>query len=193
MYRLKPVFVSVIISCFFLISHSAFAQKDTATTQVAYPVVFNNDTLFFISKRVASFAPQQRAELIQQKIRRVSTDPYFNKDSLLLVEDELSSDIVYRDVIVHSVFNIDVTDTSLTRAKVAQERLRIIGNSIENFTSTHRYKILSLKVLIAGAIILFLLFIIWLIKRLSSPFLDWFLNRYQSRFNQFLIVHKWIL
>ncbi len=73
-----------------------------------YPVLLNNDTLFYLYTRIGSFGPGERAAAITQRIDKLYREYTFYPDSLRLVPAENGYDIFYNsDIAVMSISQLD--------------------------------------------------------------------------------------
>ncbi len=75
---------------------------------VAHPVTLEGDTLFQLYTRIGSFTVAERAEAVSRRLQRLYDDPFFSPDSLRLVPNQNSFDLVYRgDNIIMTVTEFD--------------------------------------------------------------------------------------
>jgi hypothetical protein len=99
--------------------------------QSGSPVKPFYDTLFLIHSRIASYTPADRASSIAKHIMKVYDDPFFNPDSLSLVEASDGTEITYNsDFVVMLVTNIDAMYYSKESNRLASEYLEIIKKAI---------------------------------------------------------------
>lgn len=89
-------------------------------TATGYPVVLLEDTLFYIYLRLGAFNPAERAAAISARISNLYADDFFSADSLQLVQNEDSYDIVYkRDVVLMTVTELDALFFNQTTRQLA--------------------------------------------------------------------------
>ncbi|HMQ67758.1 MAG TPA: mechanosensitive ion channel family protein [Ignavibacteria bacterium] len=99
---------------------------------LGYPVTLRNDTLFFIYTKSGSFNSKDRASAISLRIRKLYDDPFFNPDSLRIVETEYGNDIVYNnESVILSVNNLDALWFNKESNQLAEEYLSTIRYEIE--------------------------------------------------------------
>lgn len=86
-----------------------------------FPVAPFKDTLLVISTRIGSFNPDERASAVSRRIKTLAGAERFIPDSLLVVQSESSSDIVYGELAVMSVTDLDALWYSRSRDDLAGE------------------------------------------------------------------------
>lgn len=150
---------------FFFVSFHTFAQKDKAQTVSAkpklkgYPVSPFKDTLFYVYNNVGSFSAESRATAITEKIRKLYEDSFFEKDSIAVVQSDVSQDIVYKgDFIIMSILANDAKVESQTAKYIANRNLNLIKKAIiyqnENYSQLpKRLGYTALMILIIGLVL----------------------------------------
>ncbi len=153
---------------FVLFSVSVFAQtgnlkkseKEISTVKLkGYPVKPFKDTLFFVYNHVGSFSAKERADYITNKIERLYSESFFEKDSIKIVPSDVSADIVYQsDMVIMSVFDADAKAENSTITEIANRNLAKIKSAIiyqnENYSQLpKRIGYTTLLVLIIGLIL----------------------------------------
>ena len=104
----------IIIFLFFLVAPLLFSQEEilkdsiketsskqninssvdsTGQTSIGYPVISENDTLFYIYTGVLNYSPKQRAAIISEKIDELKSEYDLRKDSLKIASSENFVDI----------------------------------------------------------------------------------------------------
>ncbi|TDW52394.1 mechanosensitive ion channel-like protein [Flavobacterium sp. 270] len=123
-----------------LFSSATFAQQnksqDTVKTEKlvklkGYPVNPFKDTLFYVYNKVGSFAAENRANTITEKIRKLYEDSFFEKDSIRIVPSEITQDIVYKDdFVIMSILDIDGKVENHSAVFIAKRNLALIKKAI---------------------------------------------------------------
>jgi small-conductance mechanosensitive channel len=86
-----------------------------------FPVILNDDTLFYLYTRIGSFSPGERALAINQRINKLYQDYTFHPDSLQIVATENGYDILYkRDIAIMSVSQLDALWLNTTTDSLAR-------------------------------------------------------------------------
>lgn len=100
---------------------------------VGYPVVLNQDTLFYIYTRTGSFNAKDRASVLSQRISTLYKDAFYAPDSLVIRANGDGFDILYKNTsIIATVGNLDGLWFGKTNEALAKEYLEKIKTSIAN-------------------------------------------------------------
>ena len=162
------------VICFLLsswpVAQAAPPQKTDVKKEgvelVPAPVVFSDKTLFYVQAKVLSFAPQERAKIIEQRISKIANDPLLQIESIKAIDDGTVSQIAAGDLIIMSVTKEDAKAGGLSQAELARDYARIIRASI-----VEQREVYSMKAMISGGVFAALLtalyiLTIFLIKKL---------------------------
>jgi len=122
--------------------------------------------IFNIYVKIGPFSPQERANITEQKINEVANDPFFRNDSIRLIENESTFDIVYNDIVITSVDQNDANAEGATRELVAKERMAKIIYAIQAFRSSTSVRAIMKDSAFSVGVMLLLITIITLINRL---------------------------
>ncbi|WP_316831775.1 mechanosensitive ion channel domain-containing protein [Pedobacter aquatilis] len=138
-----------------------------------YPVVLNQDTLFYVFTRTGSFSAQERAQGISKKIGQVYNDAFFLTDSLQLRATGDNFDLVYKNSeIILTVSNLDGPWFAKSNAQLAEEYLQVIRKEISRERDAHSLfnwvKRIGLAVLILVLLFVMVMAIKWLFSRLLA-------------------------
>ncbi|MDR3180494.1 MAG: mechanosensitive ion channel family protein [Prevotellaceae bacterium] len=98
-----------------------------------YPVYSPmKDTLFLVYNKVGSFPAEERSRRITNKIEQLYNDDFLQTDSILALPADGYADIIYKDLIVMTVLDLDarcVNDT-LTYTDLAEKYVEVIKSAI---------------------------------------------------------------
>lgn len=97
---------------------------------VKAPVILKRDTICYIYTKLGSFTPKERAAINSEKIRKVARMFSLKTDSLLVSDSGNSSDIMYGEVSLISVTDMDAYWMNTTRQELAEEYKARILESI---------------------------------------------------------------
>ena len=97
---------------------------------IGYPVTLNSDTLFKIYTKIGASTPKERAVNVTKRIKKLYDDDFFKPDSLISVGSENTVDIVYGDLIVVSISELDALINNSTNALLAKKYVTQIKNAI---------------------------------------------------------------
>ncbi|MEI6433987.1 MAG: mechanosensitive ion channel family protein [Bacteroidota bacterium] len=123
-----------------------------------------NDTLFYIFNKVGSFSPLERARAVSQRIKTLADELLFNADSLKLVPTEQSVDIMYGEIILISITELDALWMHSNEEKLASDYKKVIGDSIIAYQKETSMKTILIKVALALLVVAVLIAIIMLIS-----------------------------
>ncbi|MEP6464864.1 MAG: mechanosensitive ion channel domain-containing protein [Parafilimonas sp.] len=129
-----------------------------------YAVVpFLKDTLFSIYNKVGSLSPKDRADAIDDRIKKLAGDYYFRPDSINIVANETTDDIVFGEMIIMSVSENDALWQNTTKEDLAAQYKTIIGNAIVYYKQQTSWQTIAKEVglaiivlVIVGALIYFI-------------------------------------
>ncbi|HMS83803.1 MAG TPA: mechanosensitive ion channel family protein [Nitrospira sp.] len=127
------------------ISHPISAQPTGA------PVVFDEQTLFFIYDTIGAFTPQERAHAIAERLVRLANDPLVKIYPITAVDRETTSELVYGEMVVMAVTDRDAAPTGKTRRELAQGYAQKVQSSL--VTGHEKFTLRSLIVNIGLAIL----------------------------------------
>lgn len=137
------------------------AQEIAKTVDI--PVVFNEKTLFNLHVSILSFSPEDRARLIEERIRKLAKDPIVGTDSIIAVDSEITSEIAAGDLVIMTVTDEDARAAGKKRSDLATEYAGIIRNAIEEQRKAYSLDAILIGALLSlGLTILFFLFHIFL-------------------------------
>lgn len=113
------------------------------------PVAPFLDTLFYVYGSFGASSPQQRADIIDQNIRTLSKDPFFDKDSLKVEIEGGVYNIIYFDKVVMGINDIQAEVLEKSKSELTEEYLNLILQSIEQEKSITGWKIILKQALLA--------------------------------------------
>ena len=136
-------------------------------TAKAYPVIgFFKDTLFYIFNKSGSFSAEERAAAIQQRIKVLANNYRFKKDSIQLINNEGSTDLVDNDKIIMSISDNDAIWENTTRNNLAVRYQNIIHDEMIKYRKETNVSTLAKEILLALLLITLFVFAIKYIARL---------------------------
>jgi small-conductance mechanosensitive channel len=136
---LPAVFLVAVFSFFCAVDgHAARARKAKQKTEAPAalekaPVLFEDRELFFISSRVLSLTPKDRAEIISNKIRKIAKDPFIDPAGVTTVPQEAGVDIVAGDIILMTVTEADARQAGVSASVLALEHAGAIRKALTEY------------------------------------------------------------
>lgn len=131
-------------------------------TAKAYPVLgFFNDTLFLIYNKSGSFSAKERAIAVTNKIKNLSNQLGFSKDSILIIDVESTTELMVGETIIISISENDAIWNNSTKKELALEYQNKIADAVLKYKSETSLTTLvkeiglALLVLIITSVLLF--------------------------------------
>ncbi len=131
-------------------------------TARGFPVQgFFKDTLMLIYSKSGSFSAKERAEAISKRIHDLSGHISFNRESLKIVESEVTTDIVLGERIIISVSENDALWNNYTREELALKYLQAITEAVINYKSETSLITLAKEIALAILVLLIIVVLIY--------------------------------
>ncbi len=99
-------------------------------TLVGYPVVPFTDTILTIYIKSGSSRPAERAANFARKVQALYKNDFLNLDSILLDESDYTVDIVYGDMIITSISDMDAQWEGRSKLEIARDYQQRIKDAI---------------------------------------------------------------
>lgn len=136
-------------------------------TAKGFPVLPFGDTLFLIYTKVGSFSAGERAKAISDKIKNLYSDYEFKPDSLAVNRAATNSEIVFQDLVVMGISEMDALWFDKSQDQLALEYRNIISQAIADERKSNSIINIALRI---GAIILILGGIYIIIRLINRGF-----------------------
>jgi len=150
------------------------------TSTTGFPVAPFGDTLFIIHTGIGSFSAAERATSIEKKIKTLYKNHDFKSDSLKVHLMESSPEIVYKDLMVMSVNEMEALWVDRTQEELASEDLLIIKDAIRKEQATYKVTNIMLRILAVLLIFAGIYGITRLINKLFEKLDNW-IRKQQDR------------
>lgn len=109
---------------------SADAQS-TKPAHIQGAVVLDGKQLFVIRSNLGPFSPDARATNVENRLKKLLSDPDIHPDSISLLNNTNSTEIIAGDVIIASVTDADAKAAELDRQELAEEFAGVLRTTIE--------------------------------------------------------------
>lgn len=133
-----------------------------------YAVAPFNDTLFYIYNKLGSSLAKDRAYNVVNRIQNLYEDDFVKVDSFKIENNEISADIVYKDLVITSITELDALLEGKNKAEIAEQYLKRIQQAIHQERADNSIT----KMLIRTGLVLLILIIfsilVYLINRLKK-------------------------
>jgi small-conductance mechanosensitive channel len=133
-----------------------------------YAVAPFNDTLFYIYNKLGSSLAKDRAYNVVNRIENLYEDDFVKVDSFKIENNEISADIVYKDLIITSITELDALLEGKSKEEIAKQYLKRIQQAISQERADNSIS----KVLIRTGLVLLILavfsMLVYFINRLKK-------------------------
>lgn len=185
----KRIFLFTILSfCLLFFVGGLFAQKKSTTKKKKVEVVKADtlqsvklmldksavspfrDTIFYVYGNIGSFTSTQRAEAIEHRILKLEEDPFFEEDSIKLVDVNGNINLVYGQDIIMSVDTLQASFLKTSRIDLAQQYLSEITSAVQKRKDETSLKKIAIQIaytlLVIALVISVIWFLYWVTRRI---------------------------
>lgn len=113
------------------------------------PVTINNRVLFHVQSKILSVTPENRAEIITGRIKKLSKDPLLDINSITVTDTETNTDISAGDLIIMTVTEDDAKAAGISRLELADKYAASIKSAIDVQRKEYSIKAVLFGVLFA--------------------------------------------
>ena len=136
-------------------------------TVKSFPVKgFFNDTLFSIYTKLASISANERAEIIERKIKILATNYRLKKDSLAVVASESTVDVIAGEIIIISISDNDAIWNNTSKQVLAENYKKIIGDAINKYNHETSFITLLKEIGLALLVLIIVGFVVFFLLKL---------------------------
>ncbi len=165
------------------------SKSDSAGIDLSAYVILKADTLFTIKTNLGPFTPQDRAEAVSEKLKKLSKELTMVEDSFSVYNVEGLTLISYKKLIITSISNDDAVASGYSRKYLAENYKDIIEASLKSHIEHRSFKDWVIRIgltilTLAGLIIIFYL-INKLFKWIKQKLIDYEKNMTRQRWNLF--------
>ncbi len=185
---MPPTLIKIFLfTSFFLTSIITLAQNQDSTIIIQpdtlkKPVIFYEDTLFFISTGLGSFSQNERAASFTKKLESLSESEALDTALLTFIEDGIALEILHGDLILGSVTKQDAAFLGKTQEEIAEGYIKSIKDS---FAQNHQKRTLIQSITRTGLLIGVLIAVILLVRLINNginKLIDFILSRWHNYF-----------
>lgn len=133
-----------------------------------YAVAPFKDTLFYIYNKLGSSLAKDRATNVVNRIHNLYEDDFVKVDSFKIENNEISSDIVYKDLIITSVTELDALLEGKSKEEIAKQYLTSIQKTITQEKEDNSIKKLFIRIGLIGLILIVFYLLILLINKIKN-------------------------
>ncbi|UZD22665.1 mechanosensitive ion channel family protein [Algoriphagus halophytocola] len=164
------------------------SAQDTASDSLesveyeASPVLFYEDTLFFIRTKFGPYSAEERAKNQSERLNLLTEDEAFDTAKINIIEDELSAEILHGDLVLASITTLDAKLLGKDKNELAQEYATAIKDS---YVKNHGEKSLIKNLIRTGIILGILIVLLILVKYINKGFnslINFILRKWRNYF-----------
>ena len=124
--------------------------------------------MFYIYNKLGSSLAKDRADNVVSRIQNLYEDDFVKVDSFKIENNEISSDIVYKDLIITSVTELDALLEGKNKEEIAKQYLKSIQETITR--EKEENSISKLLIRIGLIVLIFIVFylLILLINKIKN-------------------------
>ncbi len=134
-------------------------------TAIGYPVSLFNDTLFYVYTKIGASTPKDRATNITKRVRKLYDEDTFKTDSLITVNSDNTVDIVFGDMIIMSVSELDAIWNSKSRNELANDYVNMINTAIVNEKENNSFTKILTRIALVILVLAGIYLLIWIINK----------------------------
>jgi len=144
-------------------------------TTKGYPIIgIYNDTLWLVYSKIGGFRPNARAINTTNRIKKIFDDDFLNIDSIKILEEETTVDIVYGEIIIMSISETDALWQNKTKRELALTYTEIIKSDLKKAKEENRLSRVIFRIALFLLVILSVLATLWLINKAVKIFTTYF-------------------
>ncbi|MBN7818178.1 mechanosensitive ion channel family protein [Algoriphagus pacificus] len=178
---------SIFFTLFMLVAGISLAQEADSTVVVQadtirHPVVFFQDTIFYIGTKLGPFDPSERAASFSNKLDLLIESEQFDTALLSTTKDDLAIEILHGDIILGSITTADAKYLDKDQEVLAEEYLLAIKSS---FKKNHENRSLIQILSRTGMLIVVLVIVFLLVRFINKGFnklIDFILLKWHQYF-----------
>lgn len=138
------------------------------------------DTLFFVYTKIGPFSPRERAARINTNIYALNKSNSYDSSALQVIEGEATLDILYGDVTLMSIADMEALWKETTKAELAMAYREAINTAVLQQREANSLKNVLIRI---GEVVL-VIFGIWLLIHLLNRMFDYSRGYIETRLQQ---------
>ncbi len=129
-------------------------EKLKLSASVEAPVIYNEDTLFYLHQSLGSFSASERAAAITKRLESIVKDLSFSPDSIASSNSENVFYITYKDQVILAISPADTIGTNMPQAQLASETVKILQNELSTHNKSFNIRRIIKEILLSLLVIL---------------------------------------
>jgi small-conductance mechanosensitive channel len=160
------------------VSHAQRADGGTGEKLSPATVHFDGEAVLTYTERVFGYAPEGRAEEVEERLKRLLDSPLFKPQDIRIEDHQGLTTVFWRDNLLFSVTEADAVAAHTTRQAFAAEAVEALTQAVEHSDAARAPKTLLLDVAYALVttlvLVLAILTLNWAIARARGRLERWF-------------------
>ncbi len=134
-------------------------------------VTLEGEQLFPIRERISSFTPEQRTQIISERLKQLAENLALDLEEFRIVDnpDKGFTDIMAGETIIFSVFDNDTKGTGKNRVELAQSHLNKITTAIRRYRESHRPSSILFGIFLTVITTVITIFIFKILNKIRAP------------------------
>lgn len=133
-----------------------------------YPVVFNNETLFWIYTGTETLTAKDRAKIVTSRLREIGENPNAQINNIRLTNEKNNISIYEDKTLIMTITEDDAIEANQTRQELGQSYAEKVEYSLNKIRNNYNYQSLLLGFLFSVALTI-LLVILWRLTKFIFP------------------------
>lgn len=148
-------------------------EEPVPTALPGAPVEINGKVVLYLTERVGSLTPSERAALATMRLSDIATNPFQPFEGLTLVETGVGTDIMAGDQILLTATDADARSMDMDRQELAESWAGTLQAEIESVRSRYSVEARVIGALEALGVFIVLVLLIVLVNRLHKRLVRW--------------------
>lgn len=119
------------------------------TVSSGTPVIINNKTLFRIREKAGTLTPNERAELVINRIQTIAFNPFVSEVKVTIEDFEEYTDIKVKETLLLTINNSDALAEGKPRQDLAKDYANIIQQTLLELKADYNNKTILVGILLA--------------------------------------------
>lgn len=123
-----------------IFAHSVYAQENVNSVKTidGVPVVLGSEELFTIQTQIGSFSPQDRANVITERVQSIALEITADVESFDIEKNENLTNIIFNTRVIVTITEKDAKAARLSQQELAESYVNILRKSIIKYRQERR-------------------------------------------------------
>lgn len=130
-------------------SPTPLISQASPSQPVGAPVIIAEETLFVLYDKLGPFTPQERAQAVAERISRLAKDPAAKTYIVTAADREVTSELVYGEMVVMTITDRDAQPTGKNRHELARDYAEKIQATLTKSREQSTFRALTIDAILA--------------------------------------------